>query len=174
VQESLTVRLRRLPSRRFRRRRYEVEVSGPRGRVVRTTRTPATEIDGYLGTGDAWALVHAADNDPGEWVRLTQAEPMPADNHDRKASPEEVAAEVCRWFNDKGYEVELRPSSDGFVLDLVSGTLRLDGWASGPDEALAVIAGEQRWLVEQEGSGSVPGDTYVDKARERLRRAAAG
>ncbi len=25
---------------------------------------------------------------------------------------------------------------------------------------------EQRWLVEQEGSGSMPGGTYVEKAEE--------
>jgi hypothetical protein len=33
------------------------------------------------------------------------------------------------------------------------------------------IGGRTRWLVEEEGRGLVPGDTYVDKARESLRRA---
>jgi hypothetical protein len=44
-------------------------------------------------------------------------------------------------------------------------------YAIAPDSVLAVLAAEQRWLVEEQGRGSVPGDTYVDKARESLRRA---
>jgi hypothetical protein len=34
----------------------------------------------------------------------------------------------------------------------------------------AVLEAEQRYLVEQVGSGSVTGRTYLDKANERLRR----
>ncbi|HZA87334.1 MAG TPA: hypothetical protein VE466_10665 [Acidimicrobiales bacterium] len=44
-------------------------------------------------------------------------------------------------------------------------------YAIAPDSVLTVLAAEQRWLVEEEGRGSMPGDTYVDKARESLRRA---
>jgi len=32
-----------------------------------------------------------------------------------------------------------------------------------------VLVAEQRYLVEQEGRGSVAGATYLDKARERVR-----
>jgi hypothetical protein len=42
-----------------------------------------------------------------------------------------------------------------------------------PDELTAVLAAEQRYLVEQVGSGSVRGETYVEKARERVRRGPA-
>jgi hypothetical protein len=73
------IRLRRLPERgRFRRRRvYEIEFppdesSAEPKRVV--TITPATTIDKYLGVGDAWALIDAAnqawDGENGEWVTL--------------------------------------------------------------------------------------------------------
>lgn len=69
------IRLRRIPARGlFRRKRYEVEYeeSGKPTRVV--TKVPATVIDKYLGVGDAWALVHAADDgwngESGEWVIL--------------------------------------------------------------------------------------------------------
>jgi len=43
-------------------------------------------------------------------------------------------------------------------------------YGSGPSETLAVVVTEQRWLVEQDGTGSTSGVTYVDKAQERLRR----
>jgi hypothetical protein len=42
-------------------------------------------------------------------------------------------------------------------------------YGAGPDELLAVLVAEQRYLVEQEGRGSVAGATYLDKARERVR-----
>jgi hypothetical protein len=56
---------------RFGRFRFELESS--EGRQV--TRTPVTLLDPYLGVGDAWALVHAAerawDGAEGGWVSLT-------------------------------------------------------------------------------------------------------
>jgi hypothetical protein len=71
------IRVRRLPSRFLRRRRYEVE-SKPEGsdapafHVV--TSTPVQVIEGVLGTGDAWSVVKAADErwdgTTGEWVSL--------------------------------------------------------------------------------------------------------
>jgi len=71
------IRMRRLAPGRFRRRVYEVEFT-PKGHTEpqwrRVTRTPVTLIDPYLGVGDAWALVHAADEawdrQAGAWVSL--------------------------------------------------------------------------------------------------------
>jgi hypothetical protein len=71
------IRLRRIPaSGLLRRRRYEVEIveageSTPRREI---TTTPVTLIDKYIGVGDAWSVVHAADDAwdgrSGEWVSL--------------------------------------------------------------------------------------------------------
>jgi hypothetical protein len=59
------IRLRRIPPKGLlRRSRYEVELpSSGEGDVPiqKVTSTPVTLIDKYLGVGDAWALVHAAD-----------------------------------------------------------------------------------------------------------------
>lgn len=72
------IRLRRLPPKGLLRRRiYEVEITqageaAPPTRQV--TSTPVTFIDKCLGVGDAWTLVHAADDAwdgrVGEWVSL--------------------------------------------------------------------------------------------------------
>jgi hypothetical protein len=71
------IRMRRLPPTRFRRPQYEVElISDGKSEPVwrRVTRAPVTLIDPKLGVGDAWALVHAADDawdgEVGEWVSL--------------------------------------------------------------------------------------------------------
>jgi len=45
--------------------------------------------------------------------------------------------------------------------------------ALAPDDLTAVLAAEQRYLVEQVGSGSVRGETYAEKARVRVRRGPA-
>ena len=67
------VRLRVVLHGRFGRRRYEVDL--PNGR--KTTRTPVTLLDPYLGVADAWALVHAAnaewDSGSRDWVTLRSA-----------------------------------------------------------------------------------------------------
>ena len=65
-----------------------------------------------------------------------------------------------------------RQVADGFVSDLVSSDGRVIHplYGAGPDEVITIFAAEQRYLVEQEGRGSVAGATYVDKARERIRR----
>jgi hypothetical protein len=69
------VRLRVVSRGRFRRFRFEVDL--PEGRHV--TRAPVTLLDPYLGVGDAWALVHAAegawDGANGDWVSLTDNAP---------------------------------------------------------------------------------------------------
>ena len=86
----------------------------------------------------------------------------------------DVASEVERWFETQGFRVVLRGRYDGVVVDLLGDVNRsvvIRDYAIAPDSTLAVLAAEQRWLVEEEGRGSVRGDTYVDKARERLRRA---
>lgn len=72
------IRLRRVPPRGILRRKlYEIElppqsVSGASTREV--TRTPVTRIEQTLGVGDAWTLVHAADDawdgESGDWVTL--------------------------------------------------------------------------------------------------------
>jgi hypothetical protein len=71
------IRIRRLPQGRFRRPKYEVELTQGddyRSEWSRVTRTPVTLIDPILGVGDAWALVHAAneawDGHVGAWVSL--------------------------------------------------------------------------------------------------------
>jgi hypothetical protein len=43
-------------------------------------------------------------------------------------------------------------------------------FGGGPDPLRAVLAAEQRCLVEQVGSACLLGRTYVDKANERIRR----
>jgi hypothetical protein len=71
------IRLRRVPSRRLQRRRYEVE-STPKGSTAPAfrlvTATPVQAVEGVLGTGDAWSLVKAADEywdgSTGRWVSL--------------------------------------------------------------------------------------------------------
>jgi len=68
-----------------------------------------------------------------------------------------------------------RPVAGGFAADLVAadGRVAVAGYGSGPDELIAVLVAEQRYLVEQVGRGSVGGATYADKARERVRRGPA-
>ena len=43
-------------------------------------------------------------------------------------------------------------------------------YSRGPSPILAALAAEQRYKAEEIGSGTVLGRTYLDKARERLRR----
>lgn len=86
----------------------------------------------------------------------------------------DIALDVERWFEEQGFRVETRATPDGVVVDLVGDVnpeVVLKQYASAPTAALAVLAAEQRWLVEEQGSGSVRGETYVAKAEERLRRA---
>lgn len=66
-----------------------------------------------------------------------------------------------------------RPVNDGFVCDLVAADgahVAVAEYGAGPSELLAFLAAEQRYLVEQDGRGSVRGWTYLDRARERVRR----
>jgi hypothetical protein len=75
----MLIRVRRLPRRVLRRRMYEVEFIFD-GSLTRreVTSSPVPLIDGYLGLGDAWALVRAADKawsgDVGQWVASSTTE----------------------------------------------------------------------------------------------------
>jgi hypothetical protein len=92
----------------------------------------------------------------------------------RVVEPTDVAREVETWFEAEGFKVHTRVTPEDVAVDLVGDVnpkVVLRGYGLGPDTVLAILAAEQRWLVEEEGRGSVLGDTYVDKARERLRRA---
>jgi hypothetical protein len=82
--------------------------------------------------------------------------------------------EVARMFAP--LVIALRRDGDTFVAELVraDGTMVWPNYAHGPSEVLATLAAEQRFLVEDQGAGSVSGATYIDKARERLRRWLAG
>jgi hypothetical protein len=68
------IRVRRLPAQFLKRRRYEVEFTDPEGGEgwTKVTSTPVTLIDEYVGVGDAWSVVGAADDawdgDVGDWV----------------------------------------------------------------------------------------------------------
>jgi hypothetical protein len=66
----------------------------------------------------------------------------------------------------------VEPAAGGFTAHLVhdDGTIAWPDFAAGPDHLLALLAAEQRYLVEERASGSASGRTYEDKARERLRR----
>src|SRR5262245_9498469 len=108
----------------------------------------------------------------------------------RQVTDEEQVDQVIKWFAKKGFDlrVEERDMSADFRqrgqskapsaryshwVDLVSrrtGEVFARSYGSGPSAMLAVIATEQRWLVEQEDAGAAPGATYVEKAAERLRR----
>lgn len=68
--------------------------------------------------------------------------------------------------------IALRRDGGRIVAELAraDGTIMWPNYADGPTEVLATLAAEQRFLVEDRGLGAVAGATYLDKARERLRR----
>ena len=82
-----------------------------------------------------------------------------------------LLAEARERVAPKSFVVRAR--SDGVVVDLAfpNGRTAWPSFANGPDELTAVLAAEQRYLAEEVGGGTVPGETYLDKARERIRRA---
>ncbi|SDZ46368.1 hypothetical protein SAMN05421684_5317 [Asanoa ishikariensis] len=61
---------------------------------------------------------------------------------------------------------------DAYRVDLgrPDGTVVWPLFMRGPDPLLAVVSAEQRYLAEERGGGTVRGASYLDKARERLRR----
>jgi hypothetical protein len=71
------IRIRRLPKPRFRRRPYEIEYRPLTGSDVgwhKITTAPIFDLEKVVGTGDAWAMINAADADwdgaHGEWVSV--------------------------------------------------------------------------------------------------------
>jgi hypothetical protein len=90
---------------------------------------------------------------------------------DGMGSDDELIANAQATFG-AGLRPEVEPAGGGFTAHLVGddGTIAWPDFAAGPDRLLALLAAEQRYLVEERGSGSVSGRTYEDKARERLRR----
>jgi hypothetical protein len=72
--------------------------------------------------------------------------------------------------------IALRRDGGTFVVELVraDATMVWSNYVHGPSEVLATLAAEQRFLLEDRGAGYVSGATYIDKARERLRRWLAG
>ncbi len=65
----------------------------------------------------------------------------------------------------------LRPEDDGWHVDLgnLQGDLIRRDSAIHDDQLHALLCAEQRYLVEEVGAGSVPGETYRDMAEERIR-----
>ncbi len=104
--------------------------------------------------------------------------------HCGAVTDEEQVAEVREWFASKGFELrveerdmsaELRglTARHRYWVDLISvrsGGVSMRSYGSGMSETVAIVVAEQRWLAEQEGTGSTAGATYVEKAEERLRR----
>jgi hypothetical protein len=68
--------------------------------------------------------------------------------------------------------VASRRDAQNVVVDLLrsDGSVLWPDYASGRSEIMAILAAEQRYLVEEVGDGSAPGVTYADKAAERLLR----
>jgi hypothetical protein len=90
---------------------------------------------------------------------------------------DEQAEQVRDWFAEKGFDLRVELREAEYVVDLVSrrtGDVIAPSYGGGPTPNIAIVVTEQRWLVEQDGSGSVTGATYVAKAEERLRRGRAG
>ena len=71
-----------------------------------------------------------------------------------------------------GCRFRVEQDGEGWRVDIAreDGTVAWPDFGGGPDPLRAVLEAEQRYLVEQVGSGSVSGRTYLDKANERLRR----
>jgi hypothetical protein len=94
----------------------------------------------------------------------------------RHAGPVESAdhplAEEAQAVLPRGWRFLVKVDDGGWVVDIArdDGTVVWPDFAGGPDPLRAVLEGEQRYLVEEVGSGSVPGRTYLAKANERLRR----
>jgi len=87
----------------------------------------------------------------------------------------DLVMEVEQWFETHGFRMDADSNREGeteiTLVGVSNPSIVWPTYSSGPTIVLAVLAAEQRWLVEQAGSGSVLGETYLDKARERLRRA---
>jgi hypothetical protein len=85
---------------------------------------------------------------------------------------EGLLRQVGQLFTRAGLALSVRPEGVEFVVDLIGrdGTTFWPNFAKGPDRLVALVIAEQRYLVEEVGSGSMPGEVYLEKAKERLRR----
>jgi cold shock protein len=85
---------------------------------------------------------------------------------------EDLFEQAMAAFQERGFSLSVQGSRrGGFVASVADTSTRVatENWASGPTMLDAAFAAEQRLLVEQGGAGVVPGETYLDKARERQR-----
>lgn len=71
------IRIRRLPKPRFRRHPHEIECEPATGSGTgwhRNTTAPVFDLEKVVGTGDAWAMIDAADagwdGEQGDWVSV--------------------------------------------------------------------------------------------------------
>ena len=82
--------------------------------------------------------------------------------------------EIRVWFEEQGFVLSVEQADSDFVALLRHVTqadpTKAFAFGSGPSPVLAALVAEQRYKAEEIGSGTVLGDTYLDKARERLRR----
>jgi hypothetical protein len=87
-------------------------------------------------------------------------QPVDGPNHPLADRSQAVVARI-------GLSCHVRGHGDAFSVDRVrgNGTVVWPDYANGPDLLLAIVGAEQRYLAEEFG-----GATYLDKARERLRR----
>jgi hypothetical protein len=81
-------------------------------------------------------------------------------------------AEEAQAVLPHGWRFLVKVDDEGWVVDIArdDGTVVWPDFGGGPHPLRAVLEAEQRYLVEEVGSGSVPGRTYLAKANERLRR----
>jgi hypothetical protein len=129
--------------------------------MPRAALTSATERD-HLSRDDALAAAEEDALAHGHHERRGILTHMGTRDHPLAQQAQAIVAGIGLSFHVHGY-------GDAFSVDIVRG----DGtvvYASGPDPLLAIVSAEQRYLAEECGGGTVRGATYLDKARERLRR----
>jgi hypothetical protein len=81
------------------------------------------------------------------------------------------------WFDERNFVLEVRREGDEYAAYLRHVSAKDPTgrrYATAPTELLAAFVAEQRFRAEQEGGGGAPGDTYLEKAEERLRRMGLG
>lgn len=85
-----------------------------------------------------------------------------------------LLAEIEARFSAAAISLRVTRDEKGFTVDLIGLDSGATVWPryTGPHqtEMIAVVAAEQRWLAEEIGAGTVIGNTYAEKAEERLRR----
>ncbi len=85
---------------------------------------------------------------------------------------DEALVAIAQEVLPEGLYWDLEPTDEGWVAHLASRDgppVRNYGSAT-HDRVLAVFSAEQRYLVEQVGTGAVEGTTYLQKAQTRVQR----